>query len=82
MKYSTLADTVADPNESREPTGFNFSPVAASEFGNVLRRVFNAWLDKQFWRRLQLNGMRTDVSWKRQAGQYARLYSELLRTKT
>jgi len=81
-KVGGLADTVADPNESREPTGFNVSPVAAPEFANVLRRVFNAWLDKQFWHRLQLNGMRTDVSWKRQAGQYARLYSELLRTKT
>jgi starch synthase len=72
---------VADSNDSREPTGFNFSPVAAPEFANVLRRVFSGWLDKQFWRRLQLNGMRTDVSWTRQAGQYARLYSDLLRVK-
>jgi starch synthase len=80
-KVGGLADTVADPNDSREPTGFNFSPVAASEFANALRRVFSGWLDKQFWRRLQLNGMRTDVSWKRQAGQYARLYSDLLRAK-
>ena len=81
-KVGGLADTVADPNDSREPTGFNFSPVAAPEFANVLRRVFGGWLDKQFWRRLQLNGMRTDVSWTKQAGQYARLYSDLLLTKT
>ena len=80
-KVGGLADTVADPNDSREPTGFNFSPVASAEFANVLRRVFSGWLDKQFWRRLQLNGMRTDVSWTRQAGQYARLYSALLQTK-
>src|SRR5262249_19551888 len=56
-KVGGLADTVADPVDSREPTGFNFIPVGGPAFENVLRRVFNAWLDKQFWRRLQLNGM-------------------------
>jgi len=80
-KVGGLADTVADPVDSREPTGFQFSPVGAPAFENVLRRVFNAWLDKGFWRRLQLNGMRSDVSWKRPAEQYARLYSDLLQGK-
>lgn len=80
-KVGGLADTVADPVDSREPTGFHFSPVAGPALENVLRRVFNAWLDKAFWRRLQLNGMRTDVSWKRPAEQYARLYSDLLQGK-
>jgi starch synthase len=77
-KVGGLADTVADPEDSKEPTGFHFSPVAAPAFENVLRRVVNAWLDKPFWRRLQLNGMRTDVSWTRPAQQYAGLYSDLL----
>ena len=80
-KVGGLADTVADPVDSREPTGFQFSPVGAPAFENVLRRVSNAWLDKGFWRRLQLNGMRSDVSWKRPAEQYARLYSDLLQGK-
>ena len=80
-KAGGLADTVVDPVDSREPTGFNFSPVTAPAFETALRRVFNAWLDKKFWRRLQWNGMRTDVSWDRPAGQYARLYFDLLQSK-
>jgi starch synthase len=77
-KVGGLADTVADPADGNEPTGFHFSPVTAAAFEQVLRRVFQAWLDKPFWRRLQLNGMRTDVSWRKSAEQYVRLYSELL----
>jgi starch synthase len=80
-KVGGLADTVADPEDSREPTGFHFGPVDAPAFENVLRRVFQAWLDKPLWRRVQLNGMRTDVSWSRPAQQYARLYSDLLQSK-
>jgi len=80
-KVGGLADTVADPMDSREPTGFNFDPVAAPAFEAVLRRVFNGWLDKQFWRRLQQNGMLTDVSWKKSAEQYTRVYSDLLQAK-
>jgi len=80
-KVGGLADTVADTLESEEPTGFHFSPITAPAFETVLRRVFSAWLDKQFWRRLQLNAMRTDVSWRKSAEQYARLFSGLLQTK-
>src|ERR1051326_735954 len=80
-KVGGLADTVADPADSSEPTGFHFIPVTAPAFEQVLRRVFQAWLDKPFWRRLQLNGMRIDVSWRKSAEQYARLYSDLLQPK-
>ena len=80
-KVGGLADTVADPEDSSEPTGFHFSPVDPAAFEHALRRVCQAWLDKPIWRRLQLNGMRTDVSWRKSAEQYARLYSDLVQGK-
>jgi starch synthase len=37
-----------------------------------------AFHDKQAWRRLQDNGMSTDVSWRNRASRYAALYREVV----
>jgi starch synthase len=37
-----------------------------------------AFHDKQVWRRLQDNGMSTDVSWRNRASRYADLYREVV----
>ena len=81
-KVGGLADTVLDPEEITSPvnarTGFHFSPVTQLSLEAALVRAREAWSNKEMWRTMQLNGMRTDVSWARSAETYATLYAELL----
>ena len=79
-----LADTVIDANEmavaAGVATGFQFGPVSLSPLTGVIDRAKALWRDRLAWRRLQGNGMRTDVSWLRPAKQYADLYRSCLST--
>jgi starch synthase len=77
-----LADTVIDAEEAGiaggATTGFKFGPVTVENLAGALRRANIAFHDKQVWRRLQHNGMSTDVSWRNRASQYAALYHEVV----
>jgi starch synthase len=77
-----LEDTVVDADEaalaSGTATGFKFAPVTADNFASALRRAHAAFQDKPVWRKLQLAGMSTDVSWRSRASRYALLYRELV----
>jgi starch synthase len=77
-----LADTVIDVEEAdiagSATTGFKFGPVTAENLAGALRRANMAFHDKQAWRRLQDNGMSTDVSWRNRASGYAALYREIV----
>jgi starch synthase len=76
-----LADTVMDGAESDPAdgaTGFKFAPVTSDNLAHALRNARNAFHDKHAWRRLQHNGMLTDVSWRGRASQYAALYREIV----
>jgi starch synthase len=79
-----LADTVVDEDEATAAggaTGFKFGPVTAENLAAALRRAsasFNAsFYETSAWRRMQRNGMSTDVSWRNRASQYADLYRRL-----
>ncbi|HTO62916.1 MAG TPA: glycogen synthase GlgA [Bradyrhizobium sp.] len=75
-----LEDTVLDPADAAAAaTGIKFAPVTAEQLARALRRAAFAFHDKCTWRRLQLNGMATDVSWRGPAKQYAELYRRLAR---
>ena len=80
-----LADTVVDIGEAdmsgRDATGFTFGPVTSGYLAAALRKANLAFHDRLTWRRLQLSGMATDVSWRNRAGQYAALYREILATR-
>jgi starch synthase len=88
-KVGGLADTVTDLGSggTSKPTGLHFSPVTREALEGALRRTGALWSDrksatqKNTWARLQDNGMRTDVSWKGPAAQYAALYGELVAAK-
>ena len=76
-----LADTVVDIGEAdssgSDATGFTFASVTADGLAGTLRKANLAYHDPLTWRRLQLSGMATDVSWRNRAGDYAALYREI-----
>ena len=77
-----LEDTIVDIGEAgpsgRDATGFKFGPVTADALAGTLRKANAAFHDKPTWRRLQLSGLATDVSWRHRAGDYAALYRSLM----
>lgn len=77
-----LADTIIDANDVARAagigTGLQFSPVTAERLEATLRRAAELWRDRPYWKKMQKNAMRTDVSWKRPAATYAALYRSLL----
>jgi starch synthase len=73
-----LSDTVIDVEEANmAATGFKFAPVTSDNLAGALRNAGNAFRDRHAWRRLQHEGMSTDVSWRNRASQYAALYQEV-----
>jgi len=77
-----LADTVIDPEDvdtaGGAATGFKFGQVTAEALAGALRRANILWRDQQAWRRLQHNGMSTDVSWRNRANRYVALYRDVI----
>jgi starch synthase len=77
-----LADTVIDANEmalaNGVATGVQFAPVTSEALAGALHKVAALFAYAEGWRRLQRNGMKTDVSWAGPARRYAELYRQLL----
>jgi starch synthase len=77
-----LNDTIIDASEmalaAGVATGIQFAPVDAVMLQAAIARTARLFLDKPVWKRLQLNGMRADVSWHHPAQRYAQLYRELV----
>ena len=78
-----LADTVIDANESARAagvaTGVQFYPPSVEALSYALDRAFEIGHDPATSRRMRLNGMRSDVSWRGPAQRYAALYRALAR---
>ena len=76
-----LADTVIDANEAATAagvaTGFQFYPPSLESLTYALDRALDIARDPAVLRRLRLNGMRSDVSWRGPAKRYAALYRDL-----
>jgi starch synthase len=77
-----LEDTVVDARDlamtGGRQTGFKFAPVTKENLAGVLKRACATFHDVAAWRRIQRNGMSTDVSWRNSASRYANLYSRLV----
>ncbi|HME85437.1 MAG TPA: glycogen synthase GlgA [Roseiarcus sp.] len=73
-----LADTVIDANEAATAagvaTGVQFSPISVEALSSAFDRAFELFHNKETMRRIRLNGMRADVSWRGPARRYAALY--------
>lgn len=72
-----LADTVIDANPAAIAagcgTGFVAPPDDAPMLAHAIGRAAAAFRTPALWRQLQANAMAADVSWRRSAGEYARL---------
>jgi starch synthase len=77
-----LADTVIDANPAalgrNVATGVQFAPVTYEMMRVALERAVLLYRDPAVWKKLQSNGMASDVSWRDPAARYAALYRELL----
>jgi starch synthase len=77
-----LADTVIDANEAATAagvaTGVQFYPPSVESLTYALDRALDIARDPATSRRLRLNGMRADVSWRGPAKRYSALYRDLV----
>ncbi|HTR13676.1 MAG TPA: glycogen synthase GlgA [Roseiarcus sp.] len=78
-----LADTVIDANEAAcsagVATGIQFSPPSVEALAYALDRAVDLTRNPASMRRVRLNGMRADVSWRGPAERYAALYRSLVK---
>ncbi|HEV8383697.1 MAG TPA: glycogen synthase GlgA [Candidatus Acidoferrales bacterium] len=77
-----LDDTV-EPFEplSGKGTGFKFAEYDGKAMLAAVRTALKVFRDAKAWRRLQLNGMAKDFSWKASAAEYAGLYETALKAR-
>ncbi len=75
-----LADTVYEYDPlTGLGTGFCFSDYHPQPFKAAIDRALALWPDRFQWRRLMLNGMRQDFSWKESATKYVEAYERLIK---
>lgn len=74
-----LKDTVTNfSRESLKGNGYLFKNYNAHEMLDKIREALNDYKDKEVWNELVRNTMSTDVSWKKSAKQYMKLYKDLV----
>jgi starch synthase len=77
-KTGGLADTVREYDPlTGEGTGFVFTEYAPEHFKAAVDRALALWPKKKEWRRLVLNGMKQDFSWKESARKYVEAYERV-----
>lgn len=84
LKYGTvpivratggLDDTVEPFDlEHGTGTGFKFAEYSGDAMMHAIRQALHHCTDERIWRRIQLNGMAKDFSWKGPAAEYAKVY--------
>jgi starch synthase len=85
LKYGTvpvaratggLDDTIeAFDLESGTGTGFKFEEYTGAALVQCVRRALQHYEDERIWKRIQLNGMAKDFSWKGSAAEYGKVYA-------
>src|SRR5467141_1772871 len=84
LKYGTVPivratgglDDSIDPFdvEHGRGTGFKFKEYTGEALLFAIRQALHHYMDERIWKRIQLNGMAKDFSWKTPAAEYAKLY--------
>ena len=77
-----LSDTVVDANPAAlsrgVATGVQFAPVTYEMMRVAIERTAALYRQPEVWKKMQANGMASDVSWSDPARRYAALFRELL----
>jgi len=55
-------------------TGFKFTEYSSGALLYAVKQALHHFADERIWKRIQLNGMTKDFSWKTPAAEYAKLY--------
>src|SRR6266403_3287675 len=84
LKYGTvpvvratggLDDTVENFDvEHGTGTGFKFAEYSGTAFLYAVKQALQHYADERIWKRIQLNGMVKDFSWKTPAAEYTKIY--------
>jgi starch synthase len=85
LKYGTvpivratggLDDTIeAFDIEHGTGTGFKFAEYSGTAMIRSVRQALHLFMDERIWRRIQLNGMAKDFSWRSSAVEYVKVYA-------
>ena len=85
LKYGTvpivratggLDDTIEQFDiEHGTGTGFKFVEYSGAALMKAVRQALHLFMDERIWKRIQLNGMARDFSWKGAALEYAKVYA-------
>jgi len=79
-KTGGLADTVEEyDTETGHGTGFCFDYESTEALISAVRKALGVYHDKDNWRRIILNAMKSDFSWASSARKYITLYREAIR---
>jgi starch synthase len=78
-----LADTIVDATDESikdgSATGFQFQEYTAAAMMQCIDRALNMYASQPAeWRRIQLNGMRQDWSWRRSGEKYVDVYERAI----
>jgi starch synthase len=84
LKYGTvpIVRATGGLDDSIEPfdvehgtgTGFKFYEYTGDALLYAVRQALHHYMDERIWKRIQLNGMAKDFSWKGPAREYVKLY--------
>lgn len=55
-------------------TGFKFAGYSGAALLYALKQALHHYSDERIWKRIQLNGMSKDFSWKNSASEYVKVY--------
>ena len=73
-----LRDTVIPYNEfTGEGNGFSFTNYNAHDMLHVIEYAVTQYRNKETWRNLMKNAMRTKYDWNTQSEEYLKLYREI-----
>ena len=72
-----LADTIKDSGDNMG-NGFTFKSYNAHDMLETIWRALAGYADKEGWKTLQQRAFECDNSWNRSAGDYIRLYKDII----
>lgn len=89
LKYGTvpivratggLDDSIVQFNRDEQSgTGFKFYEYNRDTLLNAVKLALEIFKDKTLWKKLMINGMKQDFSWRNSAKKYVKLYKNLIK---